>query len=179
MKTAKQHMLESLEAFGKLFQLPRPTPEYLETIQIALRANKWMLSDFNNALNQLTQDESYAETARFGKYPTIYDYIRIKKQTKSAEFYKKLGSYLSGNWWEKETLLQIATPEQRNAITLSGGLENLYKRATSEIATPVYKLLDFVSKNEDESPTEIIDLEHRMDGPQPIKQIISKNQKST
>lgn len=174
MKTAKQHMLESLEAFGKLFQLPRPTPEYIEAIQIALQANKWMLSDFNNALNKLTQDESYAELARFGKYPTIYDFLRVKKQNESSRFYQTLGAYLAGNWWEKETILQIATPAQINAITLAGGLENLYQRATGEKSTPVYKLLEFVTKNETETPTELIDTEHRIGAPQSMHQIINQ-----
>lgn len=174
MKTAKQHMLESLEAFGKLFQLPRPTADYLETIQIALRSHNWKLSQFNNALNMLTQDAEYAETARFGKYPTIYDYLRIDKQTKSAPFYNALSKYLSGDWWEKENVMKLATTEQANALLLSGGLNNLYERATGEIKTPVYKLVDIVTRNENESPEELIDTQHRIGQPTAMAQIMAE-----
>lgn len=174
MKTAKQYMLESLEAFGKLFQLPDPTPEYLETIQMALRSHKWKLSQFINALNALTQDERYAEASRFGKYPTIYDYLRIDRQIRSKNFYDALSSYLSGNWWKREIVLELATPAQMNAIESAGGLKKLYERANNDLPTPVYKLVDVVAQNESEAPTKTITTAMRIGAIKPIKQIMQQ-----
>ena len=170
-KTAKQYMMENLIIFGKLYQLPNPAPEYLEALQAALRSYGWTLGDFRHALSQLTKDDTYAETARFGKYPTIHDFLRIKRQTDSQPFYVALGAYLAGDWWAKDTVKRLATPEQSNAILLAGGLDNLYNRATGEKATPVYKLVELVAKNESEAPLEKIDTTNRIGGPAAMHQI--------
>lgn len=173
-KTAKQKMMESLIAFGKLYQLPMPSADYLETLQTALRAYKWRLSDFNNVLNQLVKDDTYAEIARFGKYPTIHDFLRIKQRLDSKPFYDALSAYLSGAWWEKENVLALATPAQSNALLLAGGLQNLYGRATGDISTPVYKLIDVVAAKESEAPEELIDVGHRIGAPASLQQITKK-----
>lgn len=180
-KTVKQQMMEYLIAFGKMYQLPTPSADYLEKIQAALHAEKkkWRLQDFHRVLTILLKDDKYAVSAQFGKYPTINDYFRIKKQIDSAEFYEALSAYLSGCYWEKEHIAAIATPEQRNAITLAGGLENLYTRATGDMPTPIYKLVDIVAENELEAPAELIDTEHRISGPATLKQILNKNQINT
>lgn len=170
-KTAKQHMMEMFLVFGKMFQLARPEPEYVETMQVALRSYGWKLSDFRNALGRLVKDDTYAETARFGKYPTIHDFLRVKRQNDSAKFYAALSAYLSGEWWQKDIIAAIATPEQSNAILLSGGLDNLYNRAHGDIATPVYKLIDLVAKNESDAPSEIIDTSHRIGAPRSVGEI--------
>lgn len=172
MKTPKQQMLASLEAFGKLFQLPSPTPDYLEAIQTVLKFHNWDIDQFNNALNALTQDDKYAEISRFGKYPTIHDYLRVDKQIKSAPFYQALSRYMSGSWWEKDTILELATPQQMNAIEISGGLSKLYERANGEMATPIYKLIDIVAQNESEAPSDAIDNSHRIGKPINLAQII-------
>lgn len=171
MKTTKQYMGEQLIIFANLFQLPNPTMEYIESLQIALRSYGWTLGDFRKALSQLTRDDAYAETARFGKYPTIHDFLRIKKQTDNQPFYTALGAYLAGDWWAKETVTQLATPEQNNALVLSGGLDNLYNRANGEKSTPVYKLVELVAKNESEAPLEKIDTTNRIGGPAAMYQI--------
>ena len=172
MKTAKQYMLEYLEAFGKMFNLPEPEAAYLETIQEALHVKGWKLSEFSAVLNALTIDDKYAESARFGKYPMLYDYLRIKKRIDSKEFYDSLSAYLSGCWWEKETVLALATPEQSNALLAAGGLSRLYDRATGDIPTPVNKLIDIVAEHEEEAPTQTIDTSHRIGAPNSLKQII-------
>ena len=172
-KTTKQKMLDSLEAFGKLYQLPPVPVDYFETLRAALHNYGWHLSEFNAALNILVKDEKYAETARFGKYPTINDYIRVRQQSQSKPFYESLSAYLAGAWWEKDNVIALANPAQQNALLLSGGLSNLYARATGEKATPVYKLLEIVAENEAEAPVERIDTEHRIGGPVSMKQIMS------
>lgn len=180
-KTPRQYMTEYLISFGRMFQLPEPPAEYIDAIYNALHTYQWTLKQFANVLNQLVHDEKYAETARFGKYPTINDFIRIKKQMESHEFYSTLSAYLSGAWWEKEQIMQIATTAQKNAIALAGGLDNLYQRATCDVPTPVYKLVDIVTTNESESPEELIDTQHRIGKPTSMTQIISqlnKNQKT-
>ena len=177
MKTSKQYMLGYLEAFGKMFQLPSPSADYVEVIHTALQAYKWKLSDFYKVLNQLVKDDSYAEIARFGKYPMIHDYLRVKRQMDSSGFYSALGSYLSGNFWERDDVLALATPEQMNAITMAGGLSNLYARATGEKPTPVYKLVDTIAKYESESPDETIDTQHRISGPTSLQQITDELKK--
>lgn len=174
MKTARQYITEALIKFGRLFQLPEPQAEYVDAIHNALHAKKWKLSTFMDVLNSMTTDQNYAETARFGKYPTIYDYLRIEKQRKSANFYQVLTSYLGGNWWEKEIVLELATEQQINAITMAGGLENLYNRATSDTPTPVYKIVDIVAQNETESPEQLIDTSHRIGQTTPIAQIMAQ-----
>ena len=174
MKTPKQIMLEHLEIFGKMFNLPAPDTTYLETIQQALHVKGWKVSEFLAVLNALTTDDKYAESARFGKYPMMYDYLRIKKRIDSKDFYDSLAAYLSGCWWEKETVLALATPEQSNALIAAGGLSRLYERATGDIPTPVHKLLDIVSEHEEEAPSITIDTDHRIGAPQTIKQIILK-----
>lgn len=148
MKTAKQYLMESLIIFGQMFQLPKPSPEYLESIQVALRAYGWTVGDFKKVLWQLVKDDSYAESARFGKYPTIHDFLRVKKQLEAQPFYTALSAYLSGDWFVKEHINKIATPAQKDALLMSGGLENLYARATDEKSTPIYKLLNLVANNE-------------------------------
>lgn len=170
-KTPKQIMMEELIVFSKLCQLPLPEPDYLKAIMMGLSAYKWNLGDFKRALRYLTQDDSYAEIARFGKYPTLHDFLRVKKQADSQPFYRALSAYLAGDWWEKDTIKELATPEQANAIYLSGGLENLYARATGDKPTPVYKLVEIVSKNESDTPVEIIDTSHRI-GMSSMKQIM-------
>ena len=179
MKTAKQYMGEQLIIFANLFQLPNPTMEYIESLQIALRSYGWTLGDFRQTLAQLTRDDSYAETARFGKYPTIHDFLRIKRQTDSQPFYKALGAYLAGDWWEKATINQLATPEQHTAIMLAGGLENLHARATGDKPTPVYKLVELVAKNESEAPAERIDTTHRIGSPTAMAQISDLTKKES
>ena len=173
-KTTKQKMLESLEAFGRLFQLPSPPIEYFETLRTALHNYGWRLSEFNSVLNILVKDEKYAEIARFGKYPLISDYLRIRQQLKSKPFYETLSAYLSGCWWEKDNVLALASPAQENAIMMAGGLSNLYNRANSEKATPVYKLADIIAENESNAPTERIEITQRIGGPAPLQQITQK-----
>ena len=176
-KTVKQKMMESLIAFGKLYQLQNPSQEYFETLRIVLHENKWRLSEFNNVLNLLLKDEKYADAARFGKYPTINDFFRIRQQTRSKPFYDALSAYLSGGWWEKDTVLMLASPAQINAITASGGLSKLYERANGEMSTPVYKLVDIISQNEAEAPAELIDIKHRIGAPQTLQQITNDYKK--
>ena len=176
-KTAKQRMMESLIAFGKMFQLPTPSADYVEVLQATLHTYKWKLSTFFKVLNQLVKDDSYAEIARFGKYPMIHDYLRVKRQMDSSGFYSALGSYLSGNFWERDDVLALATPEQMNAITMAVGLSNLYARATGEKPTPVYKLVDTIAKYESESPDELIDTQHRISGPTSLQQITDELKK--
>ena len=159
--------------FGILSQLPTPDPEYVVSIQEYLSAQKWRLTDLSNVLNVLLKDEKYAESAKFGKYPTIHDFLRIKQRFDSKEFYDALSSYLSGNWWEKDNVLALVSPAQANAIMQAGGLSNLYQRATSDMPTPVYKLVDVVAENESEVPTELIDTEHRIGSPTTLKQIMN------
>ncbi|MBR2028249.1 MAG: hypothetical protein IKA10_04570 [Oscillospiraceae bacterium] len=173
-KTPRQYMTEYLISFGRMFQLPEPPAEYIDAIYNALHAYQWTLKQFANVLNQLIHDEKYAETARFGKYPTINDFIRIKKQTESRPFYEALSAYLSGAFWEKDNVIALATPTQQNAITLAGGLKNLYNRATGDVPTPIYKLVDIVANNESESPEELIDTQHRIGRPLTIQQISAK-----
>ena len=170
-KTVKQKMLDSLEAFGKLFQLPPVPADYFETLRAALHNYGCRLSEFNEVLNVLVKDEKYAETARFGKYPLIADYLRVRQQLKSKPFYESLSAYLSGCWWEKDNVLELASPTQENAIMMAGGLTNLYQRATGDVPTPVYKLVDIVTEYESETPTERIDMTHRIGGPTTMKQI--------
>ena len=174
MKTAKQYMMEELLQFGIVFQLPRVELAYLEAIQAELRARNWMLSDFKRTLAFLKTDAMYADAARFGKYPTINDFLRAKKELGSKDFYLALSNYLAGDYWEKENIDRIATPEQKNAITLAGGLQNLYARATGDTPTPIYKLIDMVSQNESESPAQIIDTSRQITGPASLKQILGK-----
>lgn len=172
-KTVKQRMMESLIAFGRLFQLPLPPEDYFETLRAALHNYGWRLSEFNEVLNILVKDEKYTEFARFGKYPLISDYLRIRQQLKSKPFYDALSAYLSGDWWAKDEVLVLATPEQMNAIRAAGGLSKLYERANGDMATPVYKLVDIVSENESEAPVELIETGHRIGGPASMKQIMS------
>lgn len=176
-KKAQQVMMEELVCFSQLCQLPLPDPMYLKALMKALHAYKWTISDFKKALHYLTQDDSYAEIARFGKYPTLHDFLRVKKQADSQPFYRALSAYLAGDWWEKDTIKELATPEQANAIYLSGGLENLYARATGDKPTPVYKLVEIVSKNESDTPVEIIDNSHRIGAPASMKQIMDETVK--
>lgn len=174
MKTARQYMTEYLISFGKMYQLNRPEPEYIETIQSALRSYGWKVSDLQKVLKQLLHDDSYAELARFGKYPTIHDFLRIKQRLDSKPFYDALSAYLSGAWWEKENVLALASPAQSNALLLAGGLQNLYGRATGDISTPVYKLIDVVAAKESESPEELIDVGRRIGAPVSLQQITKK-----
>ncbi len=172
-KTPRQYMTELLIKFGRMFQLPEPPAEYVDSIYNALHGQNWTVKQFAAILNQLVTDVTYTEqSARFGKYPMISDYLRLNKQSKSKEFYESLSAYLSGAYWEKEHIAAIATPEQKNAITMAGGLENLYARAKGDMPTPVYKLIDVVTKNEFESPEELIDTQHRIGKPTTIAQIL-------
>ena len=54
---------------------------------------------------------------------------------------------------------------------MAGGLKNLYQRATGDVPTPVYKLVDIITEYEAEAPTERIDTTHRIGGPATMKQI--------
>lgn len=175
MKTAKQHMMEELLQFGIVFQLPRVELAYLEAIQAELRARRWMLSDFKKALVFLKSDPAYADAARFGKWPTINDFLRARKEIGSKAFYVALSNYLAGDYWEKETIARIATPEQKNALTLAGGLQNLYARATGDTPTPIYKLIDLVAQNESEAPAQVIDTTRQISAPSSIGQILLGN----
>ena len=67
----------------------------------------------------------------------ISDYLRIKKHSDSKEFYDSLSAYLSGDWWEKDNVLALASPAQANAILQAGGLSNLFQRATGDMPTPI------------------------------------------
>lgn len=174
---ATKCVIDLFTKFGVLCQLSAPDPEYVIAIQEYLSIHHWKLSELNKVLNTLLKDEKYIETARFGKYPTINDLFRIKQQIDSKPFYDALSSYLSGNWWEKENILALATPEQMNAIATSGGLSKLYERANGEMATPVYKLVDIVAQNESESPTEIIDTTARIGAPVEFNQIENLSKK--
>lgn len=162
--------------FGVLYQLPTPDPEYVVGIQEYLSTQGWRLSELSNILNALVKDEKYAESAKFGKYPTINDFLRIKAQKDSQPFYEALTAYLSGCWWEKDNVLGLASPAQENAIMMAGGLSNLYQRATGDVPTPVYKLVDIITEYEAEVPTERIDTTHRIGGPATMKQITTKRE---
>lgn len=171
-KTSRQYMTEFLIKFGRMFQLPEPPAEYIDAIYTALQGYNWTTNQFATVLNELLKDEKYTEqSARFGKYPMISDYLRIKQRSESKPFYDALSLYLSGNWWAKDDVIALASPAQSNAILQAGGLSNLYQRATGEMPTPVYKLIDVVAENESEVPTELIDTEHRIGKPQSLKQI--------
>ena len=169
---ATKKVIALFQRFGILFQLPAPDPEYVMAIQEFLSSKHWKLSDLEKAFTQLVADEIYVETAKFGKYPTINDFLRVRQQTESQPFYRALSAYLAGDWWEKDTINQIATPEQRNAILLAGGLENLHARATGEKPTAIHKLLEIVAQNVAESPTELIDTSHRIGAPSTMEQIV-------
>lgn len=163
--------------FGVLCQLPTPDPEYVIGIQEYLSNQGWRLSELTSVLNALLKDEKYAESAKFGRYPMIQDFLRIKKRYDSKPFYESLSAYLSGCYWEKENILALASPAQANAIMQAGGLENLYQRATGDMPTPVYKLVDMIAENESEAPTEVIDTDHRISAPTTLKQIGKENQR--
>ena len=165
-------IIDMFTKFGVLYQLPTPDPEYVVSIQEYLSADRWNLRELGGVLNALIKDEKYAESAKFGKYPTINDILRIKKRSDSKPFYDSLSAYLSGCYWEKENVLALASPAQANAILQAGGLSNLYQRATGDVPTPVYKLVDIVAENESAAPTERIDNEHRIGAPTTMKQII-------
>ena len=166
-------MTEFLIKFGQMFQLPEPPAEYIKAIYDALHEYKWTIKQFASVLNELVKDEKYTEqSARFGKYPMISDYLRVKQRYESKPFYDALSAYLSGAWWEKDNVIALASPAQANAIMQSGGLSNLYQRATGDMPTAVYKLVDIVAETESEVPTELIDTNHRISAPQTIKQII-------
>lgn len=172
MKTPRQYMTELLIKFGRMFQLPEPPAEYVDAIYTALHGQNWTIKQFAIVLNTLVNDNKYTEqSARFGKYPMISDYLRIKRRSDSKDFYNSLSAYLSGDWWEKENVLKYASPAQKNAIIQAGGLNNLYQRATGDMPTPVYKLVDIVAENESEAPTELIDTGHRIGAPTTLKQI--------
>lgn len=173
-KNIKQQMLESLIAFGKMYQLPTPSRDYFEVLRAVLHNYKWRLSEFNNALQMLLTDDRYADSARFGKYPTINDFLRVRQKLKSAAFYRALGEYLSGDGWKKDEVLSLATPEQKNALLTAGGLSNLYLRANGDVPTPIYKLVDIVVKNEMDAPTELIDTDHRIGTPMSFKQLMQQ-----
>lgn len=164
-------IIKMFTKFGVLYQLPTPDPEYVLAIQEYLSLHRWHLSDISSVLNALLKDEKYAESAKFGKYPTPNDFFRIKHRSDSQDFYDSLSAYLSGAYWEKENVLKYATSAQINAIMQVGGLEHLYQRATGDIPTPVYKLVDMVAETESEVPIELIDTEHRLGKPQTLKQI--------
>lgn len=174
-KTSRQYMTEFLIKFGRMFQLPEPPAEYIDAIYTALHEQNWTLKQFAIVLNALVKDEKYTEqSARFGKYPMISDYLRVKQRSKSKEFYDALSAYLSGCYWEKETIAALASPAQKNAILQAGGLDNLYQRATGDIPTPVYKLVDIVAGNESEAPVELIDTDHRIGAPTDLKKFLEK-----
>lgn len=171
-KTPRQYMTELLIKFGRMFQLPEPPAEYVDAIYTAIHGQEWTIKQFAVVLNTLVTDEKYTEqSARFGKYPMISDYLRIKHRSDAKDFYDSLSAYLSGCFWEKENVLKYASPAQKNAIMQAGGLENLYQRATGDMPTPVYKLIDIISQNESETPTELIDTGHRIGAPTTLKQI--------
>lgn len=181
MKTPRQYMTELLIKFGRMFQLPEPPAEYVDAIYTALHGQNWTVKQFAIALNILVSDKNYTEqSARFGKYPMISDFLRTKQKNDSKEFYNSLSAYLSGDWWEKENVLALASPAQANAILQAGGLSNLFQRATGDMPTPVYKLVDMIAENESEAPTELIDTDHRIGAPTTLKQISEeKRQKNT
>ena len=164
-------IINMFKKFGVLYQLPTADPEYVLGIQEYLSAQRWRLSELSNALNALLKDEKYAESAKFGKYPTIPDFLRVKRRSDSKPFYDALSAYLSGCFWEKRNICTLASPAQANAILQAGGLESLYQRATSDMPTPVYKLVDMIAENESEVPTELIDTDHRIGAPTTLKQI--------
>lgn len=172
MKTPRQYMTELLIKFGRMFQLPEPPAEYVDAIYTALHGQNWTVKQFAKVLNALINDDKYTEqSARFGKYPMISDFLRTQKRSDSKEFYDSLSAYLSGCYWEKENVLALASPAQANAIMQAGGLNNLYQRATGDMPTPVYKLVDMIAENESEAPTELIDTDHRIGAPTTLKQI--------
>lgn len=171
-KTPRQYITEFLIKFGRMFQLPEPPAEYIDAIYTAIHGQNWTIKDFLNVLNKLVHDERYTEqSARFGKYPMISDYFRIKRQIDSQPFYESLTMYLSGCWWEKENCSALASPGQKQAIIQAGGLENLYQRATGDMATPVYKLVDIISTNESDMTQESINTNQCIDAPAEMKQI--------
>lgn len=172
-KTPRQYMTEFLIQFGRMFQLPEPPAEYIDAIYTALHEYNWTIRQFAQVLNELVKDETYTEqSARFGKYPMISDYMRIKQKSASKPFYDALSAYLSGSWWEKDNIMALATPTQANAIMQAGGLKNLYERATGDMPTPVYKLINIVSENESEAPQEIIDIKHRINAPTTLQKML-------
>lgn len=162
-KTPRQYLTEFLIKFGRMFQLPEPPAEYVDAIYNALHDYGWTIKQFVLVLNTLVKDTKYTEqSARFGKYPMISDYLRIKQRIDSKPFYDSLSAYLSGDWWEKDNVLALASPAQATAIMQAGGLTTLYQRATSDRAIPVYKLVDIVAENESATPTEATDTGHRL-----------------
>ena len=73
---ATPYVIETLEQFGRAFQLPPPAPEYIETIQTELSESKWTVRRMRQALNYLKYDPEYNRAAKYNKYPTICDYHR-------------------------------------------------------------------------------------------------------
>jgi len=62
--------------FGKLFQLPEPSAEYITAIQEELSGNKWTIKRIQVALEWLKYDNGYNDASRYNKYPTICDIYR-------------------------------------------------------------------------------------------------------
>jgi hypothetical protein len=147
---AKNYLTQLLFVFGKLFQLSKPEAEYIEALYMALHNYGWTTADLKRVINELTRDEKYVEISRFGKYPTIADFVRVKHELDSKPFYDALRAYLSGDWWMKEEIWELATDEQKIAIEYNGGLTKLWERATDSTSKqiPVYKLIESVQKSE-------------------------------
>lgn len=73
---ALPQVTQAFVKFGKLFQLPEPSAEYVQAIQVELSKDKWTIKRLGNALNWLKGDVEYNITARYNKYPTICDIYR-------------------------------------------------------------------------------------------------------
>lgn len=70
--------------FGKLFQLPEPSAEYVQAIQEELSDNTWTIERLVDALDWLKGDTEYNISARYNKYPTICDIYRADYEYKKG-----------------------------------------------------------------------------------------------
>ena len=78
---AVPQMTQAFIKFGKLFQLPEPTAEYVQAIQQELSDKKWTIGRLQDALEWLKYDTGYNEASRYNKYPTICDLYRADFET--------------------------------------------------------------------------------------------------
>lgn len=75
-----QETAQLLVKFGALFQLPEPQTNYIEALHEEL-AN-WPADKFKRALDWLKGDSLYNATARYNKYPTIFEIYRAESESR-------------------------------------------------------------------------------------------------
>ena len=70
---ATEQVAQLFENFGVLYFLPPPEAKYIEAIQAELSEQKWGVARLKEALDMLKYSKEYNDSARFGRYPTIYE----------------------------------------------------------------------------------------------------------